>query len=65
MNNLVGFTYWVTHHGVRLPRACLAVSEHTGIETLKGSFKNIKSQVTVNLEQQKIDIYFVYTITKK
>lgn len=45
--------YCVAHHGVRFPRARLAIGKNAGIETFKCSFQDIRPQVMKNLKQEK------------
>lgn len=50
----MGETYCITHHSVRFSRASLAICKNAGVETFKGSFKDIQPQVLENLEQESI-----------
>lgn len=43
----------MAHHGVRFPRARLAIGKNAGIETFKCSFQDIRPQVMKNLKQEK------------
>lgn len=47
--------YWRTHHSVGLPWACLPISNHADIATLKCSFQDFKPQVSEDLRQQRKD----------
>ena len=44
-------TYWVPHHGVGLPRACLSIGKDTGVIPLKRSCQNLTPQVLENLKK--------------
>lgn len=43
------FSYWISHHGVRLPRASLSVGKNTGVITLERSLQHIYPQVSEHL----------------
>lgn len=45
--------YHMTHHGVSLPRARLAIGKYACIDTFKCSFEDIRAQIFIDLKMEK------------
>lgn len=56
----------IAHHGVSLPRACLAIGKHTCIDTFKCSFEDIRAQIFIDLKlEKKSHMILMYAKTGK
>lgn len=43
-------SHWISHHGVRLPRAGLPVGEDAGVVALERSLQHVGAQIFKNLQ---------------
>lgn len=67
---LIKKSHWVSHHGVRLPRARLSVGEDAGVVALERRLQHVGAQIFKNLQikqtntQKKKSFYFCSDVFK-